>query len=194
MNYPSKLHTFILSAAVLFSAHLGRSNPGDFTVKSATDDKTFKLSDAKGKFVAVHFLLKTECPFCLRHTRDYAQKSAGDSRVLQVFLKPDTDDEIKQWAAQLGGEASKLAIYRDPDAKLAEAFGIPGGYKFHGQIVHYPALVLLDPEGKEVFRYVGTNNTDRFSYEKFSAKLQELTQSSSPRHSWLRALTHAYRS
>jgi peroxiredoxin Q/BCP len=34
--------------------------------------------------------------------------------------------------------------------------------------------VLLDPRGKEVFRYVGKNNTDRFSYEKFTAKLTEL--------------------
>jgi len=180
MTHRTKLQAIILSTAVLLFAQLSHANPDDFTVKSATDDKTFKLSDAKGKFIALHFLLKTECPFCLRHTRDYAQKSADDSRVTHVFLKPDTDDETKQWAVHLGGNTSKLTIYRDPDAKLADAFSIPGGYEFHGQTMHYPALVLLDPAGKEVFRYVGRNNTDRFSYEKFSAKLQELTKSPSP--------------
>lgn len=161
-------------------AGVSRANPDDFTVHAATGTNVFKLSNAKGKFVALHFLLKTECPYCLRHTRDYAQKSANDSRVVHVFLKPDTEAEIKQWAGKLGEEAAKLRIYRDPDAKLAKEFNIPDGYKFHGQTVHYPALVLLDPKGKEVFRYVGKSNVDRFSYGKFSAKLQELTQPSSP--------------
>ena len=178
-NMLAPLKAFLLLALISLSAQTLVANPGDFTVKSATDTNVFKLSDARGKFVALHFLLKTECPFCLRHTRTYAEKSAGDARVVHVFLKPDTDAEIKAWAVDLGGETSKLTIYRDPGAKLAEEFGIPGGYKFHDQTVHYPALVLLDPTGKEVFRYVGKNNTDRYSYENFSAKLQELT---SPSH------------
>ena len=86
----------------------------------------------------------------------------------------------KDWATNLGGDrSSKLTIYRDPNAKLADEFAIPNGYKFHGQTVHFPALVLLDASGKEVFRYIGKNNTDRYPYEKFSARLQELTSQSS---------------
>lgn len=42
--------------------------------------------------------------------------------------------------------------------------------------MHYPALVLLDPAGKEVFRYVGKSNADRFSYEQFAEKLAELKE------------------
>ena len=150
--------------------------PADFTLESPADGKTFKLSEAKGKFVALHFLLKTECPFCLKHTRDYARKSAIAPGVIHVFLKPDGEDEIKAWStkANRGDDFADLTIYRDPDAKLADAFGIPGGYQFHGQNVHYPALVLLDPAGKEVFRYVGKSNADRFSYEHFVGKLAEL--------------------
>jgi len=177
-NMPAKLKSLLLLSCTLFLVPLLQANPSDFAVQSATDTNTFRLSNAKGKFVALHFLLKTECPFCLRHTRTYSEKSTGDSRVVHIFLKPDTDKEIKEWATNLGGEASKLSVYRDPDAKLAEEFGIPNGYKFHGQTVHFPALVLLDTSGKEVFRYVGKNNTDRYPYEKFSAKLQELTSPS----------------
>ena len=177
-NMLAPLKAIFLLALVSLSTQKLVANPDDFTVKSATDTNVYKLSDARGKFVALHFLLKTECPFCLRHTRSYAEKSAGDARVVHVFLKPDTNAEIKSWAANLGGEASKLTIYRDPGAKLAEEFGIPGGYRFHGQTVHYPALVLLDANGKEIFRYVGKSNADRLDYEKFSAKLKELTQSS----------------
>jgi peroxiredoxin Q/BCP len=150
--------------------------PADFTVESPADGKAFRLSEARGKYVALHFLLKTECPFCLRHTRDYAKKSTSTPDVVHVFLKPDSADEIKVWnsKANRGDDFADVSIYRDADAKLAEAFDIPGGYQFHGQIVHYPALVLLDPTGREIFRYIGKSNADRFSYEQFAAKLAEL--------------------
>jgi peroxiredoxin Q/BCP len=152
-----------------------RANPDDFTVRGVTSTNVFQLSAAKGRFVALHFLLKTECPYCLRYTREYAQKSAGAAQVIQVFLKPDTEAEIKAWAAKLGEDPLDVTVYRDPDAALAKAYHIPDGYKFHGQTVHYPALVLLDAKGKEVFRYVGKSNADRLAYEKFTAKLKELT-------------------
>jgi len=155
---------------------VSRANPDDFTVRGVTGTNVFKLSEAKGKYVALHFLLKTECPYCIRHTHDYAKKSAGDSQVVHVFLKPDTDAEIKAWASKLGEDSLKVTIYRDPDAALAKSYNIPDGYKFHGQTVHYPALVLLDARGKEIFRYLGKSNADRLDYEKFSAKLLELTK------------------
>jgi peroxiredoxin Q/BCP len=165
-------------AVALAIANVGRANPENFTVHSVTGTNTFTLAAAKGKFVALHFLLKTECPYCIRHTHEYAQKAAAASNVIQVFLKPDTEAEIKTWATKLGEDTLKLPIYRDPDAVLAKAFNIPDGYKFHGQTVRFPALVLLDGSGKEVFRYVGKSNGDRLSYEKFSAKLEELTKPS----------------
>ena len=80
--------------AVFWIVQLVHAGPSDFTLQSATDSKTFKLSDAKGKYVALHFLLKTECPDRMRYTDDYLQKAAGDSRVVHVFLKPDNDGAI----------------------------------------------------------------------------------------------------
>lgn len=149
--------------------------PADFTVTAPADGKTFRLADAKGKYVALHFLLKTECPVCLRHTGDYAQQAATLADVVQVFLKPDSAEEIQGWTAKLAAGTAPT-IYRDPDAKLAKAFAIPDGYAFHGESVHYPALVLLDPAGWEVFRHVGRNNGDRFGFEKLAAKVAELKQ------------------
>lgn len=169
------LRTFLILVGLWLPLQLVGANPADFTVRSVTGTNVFKLSEAKGKFVVLHFLLKTECPICLRHTHEYARKSAGDARVIQVFLKPDSEKEIQSWAGKLGDEAAKLPIYRDPDAALAKAYDIPDGYKFHGQMVHYPALIILDGSGKEVFRYVGKSNADRFSYEQFQVKLGELT-------------------
>ena len=149
--------------------------PKDFAVPSAVGGKAFKLSSAKGKFVALHFLLKTECPVCLRHTHTYLEKAPELPEVTQVFLKPDTDEEIKKWARDIAKESP---IYRDANAALAKAYGIPDGYQFHGQVVHFPALVLLGPDGKEAFRYVGKNNGDRFSFDQLKAKLVELKKSS----------------
>lgn len=167
----------LLVTTLLAAVQPARANPDDFSVQSATSKATFKLSDAKGKYVALHFLLKTECPYCLRHTRDYFTKAASLPNVIHVFVKPDTEAEIKSWAAKLpADELAKNPIYRDPDAKLAKAFSIPDGYKFHGQVVHYPATVLLNPAGKEVFRHVGKNNGDRLSFEKLAEKVGELAK------------------
>jgi thioredoxin-dependent peroxiredoxin len=151
--------------------------PSDFTVTSATDDSTFQLSKHRGKVVVVHFLLKTECPYCLRYTRDYSVLAEKNPEVIHVFLKPDTDAEIRSWAKKIDKKelAESPKVYRDPDAKLADQFEIPNGYKFHGQTVHYPALVALDGNGKELFRYVGKSNSDRMSVKDFKAKLTNTT-------------------
>lgn len=165
---------FALTFSALRPAH---ANPTDFTLQSATTDSTFKLSDVKEKYVALHFLLKTECPFCLRHTHEYFTQADKLPNVVQIFIKPDSAAEIKAWAGkQPPEEIAKNPIYRDPDASLAKDFKIPDGYKFHGQSVHYPALVLLGPDGKEAFRYVGKNNSDRLSFAKLQSKVEELTK------------------
>lgn len=145
----------------------------DFTLQSITTADTFKSADAKGWYVALHFLLKTECPVCLRHTGDVLRRQDELPGVRQIFIKPDTDAEIKAWAAKLPTDLP--AIYRDPDAALAKRFAIPFGYQFHGQTVHYPALILLGPDGREVFRYVGKNNSDRYSFDNLIKKINELT-------------------
>lgn len=174
MNPHQRISTFLTCLATALTLHA--ETPKDFTLESPTHDTKFTLSQAKGRQVALHFLLKTECPFCLRHTHDYAALAATTPDVVHVFIKPDSAAEIKKWSGQLSRDGLRElpVIYRDPDAKLARAFGIPDGYQFHGEVMHYPALVLLGPEGKEVFRYVGTSNADRMSVTDFKARLAKL--------------------
>jgi len=149
----------------------------DFTLNEADGDKVFSLSKAKGSAVVLHFLLKTTCPHCIFHTRTYFSRRKELAKVIQVFIKPDDETEIVKWSVKINkkiakeGSAEYPTIYRDPKAQLAKAFDIPYGYKFHRQVVHYPALVILDPEGKEVFRYVGKNNRDRYPFEDFLKKI-----------------------
>lgn len=162
-------------ALFLFSINIQAQNVKDFSLTSVTDKSTFTLSKSKGKFIALHFLLKTECPYCIRHTSEYFEKANTLSNVIQVFIKPDSEQEIKAWANKLKSSNS-LPIYQDADAKLANQFNIPNGYQFHGQVVHYPALILLNDKGEEVFRYIGKNNSDRFSFDQLKAKIEVLNK------------------
>ncbi len=157
----------------LTQAIASADNPDEFRVESPIDGSTFSLSEHRGRILALHFLLKTECPYCQRYTQSYAAQAAKTKNVVHVFLKPDSADEIRAWTAKLDQKAlNKLpAIFRDPDAGLAKQYQIPDGYQFHGQVVHFPAVVVLDEQGKELFRHVGKNNSDRLSYDDFRRKL-----------------------
>lgn len=141
-------------------------------------DSKFELKDHKGKTLALHFLLKTECPYCLKYTNQYAQLAATTPEVVHLFIKPDSEQEIRAWAKKLvkTDGIKQPTIYRDAGAKLAKRFGIPDGYQFHGQSVHYPALIVLDGEGKEMFRYVGKSNSDRMPKDDFVKKLESMTK------------------
>ncbi len=173
-NYSrTRTAVLVIAAACLeLSAYAG---PAVISLKEAGGDKVFQLSQAKGDYVALHFLLKTDCPNCLKTVREYAEKSKTLSGVQNIFIKPDADENIVAWAAPLKSEGGFApTIYRDPDGKLAAELGIPDGYVFHGETVHFPALVIFDPDGKEVFRYTGKDTSDRYPVEAFLTKLTEL--------------------
>ncbi|GMV94307.1 MAG: hypothetical protein AMXMBFR82_40850 [Candidatus Hydrogenedentota bacterium] len=167
-----------LAAGLMASGIVEADPPADFTVYEAGGDNVFRLSDAKSDYVALHFLLKTDCPICLRTTRDYAARAGEVPGVTHVFLKPDPEEATVAWADGLKPASPDAppapTIYQDPDAQLAEAFGIPDGYEFHGEVVHYPALIVLDSDGKEVFRHVGKDTRDRYSFDDFKSKIAEL--------------------
>lgn len=173
----SRFSLTIVLFLLLLDTSVKAQNKGIIKLSSATDNRQFTLNKEKGKFVALHFLLKTECPYCIKHTQEYFSKAKEYPKILQVFIKPDTEMEIKAWAKKLNPEdLAKFPIYHDPDAKLAKQFNIPNGYKFHNQIIHYPATVLIGPNGKEVYRYVGKNNTDRLSIYQLADKVKELSR------------------
>ncbi len=147
----------------------------NFSLKSVTNKDIFTLSKANGKFVALHFLLKTECPYCIRHTNEYFERSASLPNVIQVFIKPDSEDEIKAWASKLSSDNSNVfPIYQDLNSELAKKLKIPYGYQFHGQVVHFPAMILVNKNGEEIFRYIGKNNSDRFSFDNLKLKIEAL--------------------
>ena len=174
----SVVRSLILTAALLAVAlPAAAAPPGDFTLNSL-DGKKFTLSEAKGRLVALHFLLKTECPYCIKYVREFAGTSTTLPDVINVFIKPDDEAAAKAFAAKLtdipGGAPT---VYRDENAALAKAFEIPDGYESHGDKMHFPATILLDRNGKELFRFVGKSNTDRLALAEFTAKVTEFARS-----------------
>lgn len=145
----------------------------DFTLQPVNGTEPFTLSKAAGKPVALHFLLKTECPICIRLTTEFTRRAPELKGVTQVFIKPDDPETTKKWLASAGEGAP--VIYTDPNAALAKTLGIKDGYQFHGEVVHYPAFILINAKGEEVFRHVGKSNTDRISFMKAQAELAKVT-------------------
>ena len=173
----------VVALSLSFSKLAFTQGIDNFTLEAIVDDSKaqvdskFELKDHKGKTVVLHFLLKTECPFCLRYTNQYAQLAATTPDVIHLFIKPDSEKDIRAWMKQLVkvDGTKQPTIYRDAGAKLAKRFKIPDGYQFHGQSVHYPALVVLDGDGKEMFRYIGKSNADRMPKDEFVKKLEAMT-------------------
>jgi len=132
---------------------------------------TFRLSEHRGQYVALHFLLETRCPICQAYTLDYHKQSDQFKNVKHIFIKPDSEEAIAGWVK---GIKKRPAIYRDPDATLARQLNVEHGYKFHGKVMHFPAFVLIDPAGREAFRFTGKNNRQRFTVKDFAEKFPQL--------------------
>ncbi len=174
-NMKKQFYILVLLLFTHLIVNAQNTNPTDFTLYSVSDSSKFVLSENKGKYVVLHFLLKTECPYCMRLTMEYAINADSLPDVVQVFIKPDAKEELDKWTAKVPDKAlAKFAIYHDPNAALAKKFKIKGGYDFHNESVNYPALIIIDPSGKEVFRYIGTSNSDRYSFAQLKAKMKEL--------------------
>lgn len=172
------LATWLLISAVLTPA--AGDTPREFTLRSGSH--TFDSREHRGRFIALHFLLKTECPHCARLVADYVENGPSIADVVHVFIKPDSDEEIAAWSKKISARGVDAVIYRDPDAKLAEEFRIPDGYPFHGESMHFPALIVRGPDGREAFRHVSAGNTDRMTFDAFAERITPLLRSEETAH------------
>lgn len=165
-------HWILLTCLGVFNTAVKAQNTVDFVLPSAVDSSSISSKSLRGGYVALHFLLKTECPYCIRHTYEYHSRASETPRMKHVFIKPDELGDILTWAKKLATKTEDLVpIYQDKGAQLAESLKIPGGYQFHNEMVHCPALIVLNTEEKEIFRYIGKDNNDRSPFDKLKEKV-----------------------
>lgn len=126
------------------------------------NEALFQLSAHKGSWVLLDFLLPVEDATEAAH---YAAIESEASRllyehgILPVFFKPNDSEATAKWWNSLASHS--VPIFRDPDGKLASALGIPKGVFLMEGPAHYPAVILVDPDGNEVWRATGKNAGDR---------------------------------
>lgn len=134
----------------------------DFTMTDQ-DGKTFKLSDLRGKVVALTFIF-TRCPlpdFCPRMDRKFAAladrvaavPARGERvRLVSVSIDPDHDtpEVLKEHARRQGAKPPlwtfAVAPHRELD-KVSGPLGLVFGPARDG-IIHNLTVAVIDPEGR----------------------------------------------
>lgn len=134
----------------------------------------FRVGDAVGHDLALHFLTRTDTRECTDFAREYLQQAPTVAGVRHVFIKADDAGSVKAWAKQFGDEAR--AVYVDHDGALARDLGIPDGLMIDGVSSNYPATVVFGRNGEELFRYVGRTPDDHLHFGDFEKRLTEQTR------------------
>ncbi|MGT2887560.1 TlpA family protein disulfide reductase [Streptococcus didelphis] len=123
----------------------------DFTLK-ATDGKTYRLSDLKGKKVYLKFWASW-CSICLSTLPDTNKlaKKAGDDLVVLSVVSPNhngekSEEDFKKWFSGL--DYKDLPVALDNEGKLLKDYGVRS----------YPTSVFIDRDGVLVDKHVGFMN------------------------------------
>lgn len=107
----------------------------------------FDLSRRKGSWVVLNFF-DPDCIPCIREHDELialdAQQATlgGDGAELYTIINKGTDDEVRAWFAEKGGDWPRV---RDPQGSISVAFGV--------SLV--PETWIIDPNGVVRERFIG---------------------------------------
>jgi peptidylprolyl isomerase len=148
----------------------------NFRVKQAGGEgKIFQLSDHKGSWVLLDFLLAEPNPADAEHYRVLSasaeQLAASREVVIALFSAAPRERTVGWWSER---ENPNLPIYQDPEAKLSQALKIPAGLELaEGKTGHYPATMLVGPDGLVYWTRIAKDAQDRASLEEILAVLAD---------------------
>jgi len=158
----------LISAAAFTSliaaAAIGQQPLTSHPIISAVGGQPFSISDAKGHYLALHFLKGTSeksAKFVAEYTRA-APLAAG---VRHVFIQTGDPKAIKEWAAQF--KDSSAAIYIDEGGALAKDLAVTGDA---------PTTVVFDMQGKDLFRQAGMKADEYPAWNAFAEMLASKTK------------------
>lgn len=127
------------------------------------EDHEFHLSDLRGRFVALHFMPHVGTPDHDAHVKEFLDQAAARAGVIHVFVSAGDAAALKDWWKPLDRPGFTAA--HDAGGRLAAELELASGSAC--------ALVVLDREGRELFRHIGATDQDHLSFAKFSARLDE---------------------
>ena len=164
MKLPLMVAMMMLLAGVFSQSARAELKAGDaapdFEVK-ASDGKTYKLSDFKGKqALVIAWFPKAFTGGCTKECKSF-KASGGKLREYDVAYFTASADDVKTNAEFAKSLDLDYPILSDPERKMAEAYGVvdstqknPKRWTFYigkdGKIQHIEKMVKTDSHGEDV--------------------------------------------
>lgn len=114
----------------------------DFTLKTPSGDKTYSLSESKGKYVVLDFWASW-CPDCQKVASDLVRLSNEYSEKGVDFIGISFDDDAEAWKKALAEQGDSKII---PVSELKKWKETEISKAYH--IEWIPTFYVLDKEGK----------------------------------------------
>lgn len=113
------------------------------------DGQTIKLSELKGKKVALYFYPKDDTPGCTKQACNLRDnfKLLEKKGVVVIGVSPDDDVRHEKFVAKY---SLPFALLPDPDRKIIEKYGVWGEKNLYGKKSDglHRTTFLIDEEGK----------------------------------------------
>jgi hypothetical protein len=160
----------LLSATLALSAH-GQAPDApsqaaaaqSFTIGDA--NRVFDSATVRGQVLAIHFVPEIGEAQTKSAIAEYTAGGPTLAGVRQIVVSAEKADAFR--SALAGLPANSIPAYRDGDGELAKRFGVASSTV---------AIVVLDPDGREIYRNATTSSSDHLSFPTFAAKIGELTK------------------
>lgn len=150
-------------------ARIAGGDPTHPAVTAVADDRSLSIDDLKGSYLALHFVGATTSPAGAKFVRDTISNAPSVAGVMHLFISAEPAAQVKAWAEQFGDSAKMVFV--DKDGGLAADLGLKAGSS--AGVTGEPATIVLDPEGKELFRSVGAGLDDYLSFDRFARQMAD---------------------
>lgn len=160
----------VAAAVLLGSPAIGDETPRPGLV-SVEKGERFTVESARGRHLALHFYAEIGTRHCEEAVRDVLRGLPTLAGIEHVFVVTAEPGEARSFAARFGREAGRF--YLDSNHGLARAFLLPD---LSAVPATAPATIVLDPEGKELFRAVGAHAHDHLSFADFAERFEAKTR------------------
>jgi peroxiredoxin len=129
-----------------WSVKVGAEAP-DFELPIRGEDRSFRLSEARGRHVLIQLARGDWCPVChviMRLLKKEAKRLA-ERDITVVLVSPTGGEETDEF---INGLELPYVVLSDPENLVANMFGALDSEAFGGKGAPVPATFIVGPEGK----------------------------------------------
>lgn len=146
-----------------------QTGPTEVPLMCVSENPAFCLVDLRGRFAAIHFMPGLDAPEHEAHVREYLNSAAAEAGVVHIFVHAGDAGAMKSWWTKWQLPGAMAA--HDAAGRLALEFNLELSAS-SGPC----ATVVLDREGNELFRHLGSDASDYLPFAAFAARLDELSR------------------